>query len=262
MDVRIFYGPRFNESAAALDGVDEAFLADVREAMLARHLVIIRGVFPREMLDKARQDVVRFFENRELELNQGEVAFGAPNFYRTYDNPAKSKVKSICKAAFLFYWNKSQSLEQKMFTAVSRFRNNLAGYAPEFTIDEDWSTIPTVSHYPAGGGHLNMHVDPVSRNYCNILVAMTEKGRDFHSGGLYLKEGDEKLVADDHLKAGDIYLFYPDIAHGIDSIDSDRQGGGNWWGDDGLWVLIPALTYLPGYGDYKTDGLKDLESAN
>jgi hypothetical protein len=263
MDVRYFDGAAFNRETATIDGIEDRILDDIRNALKARHLVVVRGAFPRALMDAARRDIVQFFANRELERNDGEVTPGAPNFYRTYDNPAKSKVKSVCKSAFMFYWNRTKTLEQDMFVSVSRFRNRLAGYDLEFTIgtvDDNWSTIPTVSHYPAGGGHLNRHVDPVSRNYCNIIAAMTEKGGDFQTGGLYLMDGEQKLIADDYLKAGDIYLFYPDIPHGIDSIDRDRPDGVNWWGDDGRWALIPALTYLPGYGDYKTDGLKDLEA--
>ena len=88
--------------------------------------------------------------------------------------------------------------------------------------------------YPLGGGFLAEHND-YDKYYCKdvyqALLPLTvkkikNKRRQFasyESGGLYLKFKKKKLFLDNYMDAGDLLLFNPKVAHGINSVDTYKK---------------------------------------
>lgn len=260
--VRCYENKTFNPETCLIDGITASDYEDMREGVRDGFFMILKRVVPKDRIVAIRGDTMAFFENPENEGNKQVVVPGVRSFFRTYERPIRSKVKQICKTSYTFYWNQPMGAEHEVFNAISVFRNRLAGYNDRYSInevDDGWTSMPSITQYPAGGGMLNMHRDPTSKNYCNILLAMTEKGCDYREGGLYLQINGETINADQFLGVGDIYFFRPDIPHGVSPIDPNCNGGIDWTGDSGRWIMVPALGFIEALNGGENGGFEDLE---
>lgn len=79
-----------------------------------------------------------------------------------------------------------------------------------------------VSHlYPSGGGYLAPHKDPVNPyNPIQTLICGSTFGKDFQSGGLYIKDNDGKEHAiDPHTSKGDLLIFDQSFSHEVKPVD-------------------------------------------
>lgn len=56
--------------------------------------------------------------------------------------------------------------------------------------------------------------------YIQILLALSEKGRDFERGGGYALVDGKTVYHEDDAKTGDIIIYDGSIPHGVASIDS------------------------------------------
>jgi hypothetical protein len=95
-----------------------------------------------------------------------------------------------------------------IFRRLARFRNLLYGEHPDFAIDHDENGLWTASriqHYPRGGGFMAEHIDfgtaAAAANagferYAQVILLISQKGLDFHSGGAFIKRNDEQLPFD------------------------------------------------------------------
>ena len=53
-------------------------------------------------------------------------------------------------------------------------------------------------------------------------LVLSEKGKDFKSGGFYLrKDNGELCYPEEYVEKGDIVLFRPDLFHGVEIIDKE-----------------------------------------
>jgi hypothetical protein len=95
--------------------------------------------------------------------------------------------------------------------------------------------------YPKGIGGLNKHSDPVGpHQMCVPLLIMSEKGKDFTSGGLFIEdESKSKIYLDDLSNSGDVILFNALIPHGVDIIDEHKNE--DWLSFEGRMMMIFAV---------------------
>lgn len=118
-----------------------------------------------------------------------------------------------------------------IFRRLARFRNLLYGEHPDFAIDHDENGLWTASriqHYPRGGGFMAEHIDfgtaAAAANagferYAQVILLISQKGLDFHSGGAFIKRNDERLFYEDGCESGDIVVYDGRIRHGVADID-------------------------------------------
>ena len=168
-----------------------------------------------------------------------------PDYHRVNDEYPKSWVKARMRSFFFHRWNEHRDLFDQ-FKDVFELKNHLAGEDK----DSYYDTVPSdevisriVSHqYPRGGGYLAEHMDPESPfALIQTIVQGSDYGRDYDSGGLYMREDEdsEPLWIDPHSEPGDLLVLSPGVRHGVAPIDPDREL--DWEREDGRWMILPVV---------------------
>jgi len=81
--------------------------------------------------------------------------------------------------------------------------------------------------YPQGGGFMSGHTDYVAEETSQLngsallqmLLFVTEKGKDFKEGGAFIKNGQEFIDTETSAKSGDIAIYNGASFHGVKDID-------------------------------------------
>jgi hypothetical protein len=102
-------------------------------------------------------------------------------------------------------------------------------FAVEGTDDRYW-TCSRLQQYPAGGGfmvpHRDMYAQAASAEtglaYYQVLLELTEKGRDFIDGGAYVDLDEERVSYEEHCRTGDVIVYDGRSIHGVADIDPLR----------------------------------------
>lgn len=247
-------GTRYENGALHVPVSDDELL----ELIEQRKVVVLKGAFDGEAMTRIRDGCVRFA--REHEPANPEIQPGVPNFYRIDNNPPRSQVKRICRSFALFYWNDHDfGGEREYLQALAGLRNRLAGLGENFAYDriEDGQlSIPSVVHYPVGGGYLQRHEDPPSTQRAVVTAILSELGSDYESGGLYADdpESGDRVMLDGELRAGDVYLINPAMTHGVAPVDPGKPL--DFAAADGRWMMFSALVSFGSLSGEKTAGLK------
>ena len=150
----------------------------------------------------------------------------APNHVRCHWSSDLQVVPANFISWSFFPWNEDPFRLFHVLTDLFALRNRLVGNE-----DQKYVTSPVdgltarvaAQFYPQGIGFMEGHQDPLSAHQLAIpTVSLSEFGRDFHSGGVWMQDVDgAKLHLDPQLRFGDVTLFHSRIPHGVDVIDSD-----------------------------------------
>jgi hypothetical protein len=89
-------------------------------------------------------------------------------------------------------------------------------------------------HYPSGGGCFGWHQHKLQPTKIGLILALSENGVDFRSGGTQIKTPFGVIDAMPHHDIGDLCLFRYDLPHRVTAVDPDRQR--NW--DGGRWTFV------------------------
>ena len=121
-----------------------------------------------------------------------------------------------------------------IFNVMIKIRNNLTGmrddYGSDLSGDEFWNAC-RVHHYPKGGGHMASHRDTLFPKllgefeipFVQIMVTLSERERDFNSGGGYIQKNDgDKFFFESSSNEGSLVLFDGSTIHGVDDVDSNK----------------------------------------
>lgn len=92
-----------------------------------------------------------------------------------------------------------------------------------------WSAS-RIHQYPIGGGFMGAHqdailsgiADEVGYDYFQLLVVMSEKGKDFEMGGSFIEENGERLYFEEHCQLGDIVIYNGATLHGVADVDPHK----------------------------------------
>ena len=145
-----------------------------------------------------------------------------PRYFRVFYNPL---------------WSKDIYGGRKMFLKLNRIQNYF--YNLEESYGEQKIKKPTrhglfvasrFQHYPSGGGFLAPHIDhgairaskklKLNLHY-NLLLVMTEKGKDYKTGGGFVVNKNKVIKVDDYTKVGDVVIYSAKTVHGVLDIDPE-----------------------------------------
>ncbi|HEU5301222.1 MAG TPA: hypothetical protein VFW06_03175 [Acidimicrobiia bacterium] len=113
---------------------------------------------------------------------------------------------------------------------VAVVRNRLLQLPDAFAVDgieDGFWTAARLQHYPRGGGFLDAHIDQETvdvlpsgaAGYVQVLMVLTERGRDFERGGAYLDRVDGRVDLEPHVRRGDLLIYDERTIHGVSDID-------------------------------------------
>lgn len=93
-----------------------------------------------------------------------------------------------------------------------------------------------LAHYPAGGGGLEPHQDPILNQKVIIGGIISKRGADYKTGGIFfMNDKKERIEVEDYLDIGDMFCSYPTVVHGVNRVDEDKEL--DWKSNDGRWFL-------------------------
>ena len=116
------------------------------------------------------------------------------------------------------------------------------GYEPRQFNEQNLSSTELVNrlqihHYPSGGGYMSYHTDPDVYLKTIAITYMSEYGKDYKSGGLYLQNHkSDKIQVDSVTNVGDMVFVYPTMLHGCAPIDKEESL--NWQSIKGRWLFL------------------------
>lgn len=247
-------GTTYKDGVLRVPVSDEELLALIEE----RKVIVLKHAFDRDAMTRIKDGCVQFA--REHEPENPEIKPGVPNFYRIDDDPPKSQVKRICRSFALFYWNDYDfGGERPYLQALAGLRNRLAGLHEGFAferVEEGQLSIPSIVHYPRGGGYLQTHEDPPSKQRAVVTAILSELGSEYKSGGLFVDDPKtgERVLLDSELEVGDVYLINPAITHGVAPVDPGEPR--EFDSADGRWMMFSALVAFGSLSGEETKGLK------
>ncbi|MEZ5437960.1 MAG: hypothetical protein R3F12_06340 [Lysobacteraceae bacterium] len=116
------------------------------------------------------------------------------------------------------------------FIRLARLRNRLYGLADDFAVtgtQEGFWTCSRLLQYPAGGGFMVPHRDVYSQlattsadlGYYQLLMLMTEQGRDYDEGGGYVDHDGYRFRYEPFTHAGDVIVYDGRSIHGVADVD-------------------------------------------
>ena len=168
---------------------------------------------------------------------------GVPNFHRIIDRNTKYNLLSKWHAYYFFNFNTDLWDIFNLQKELIFLHHKLTGCSAESTFyntpkDGNVSRIWIVQ-YPQGGGYIQAHdhINDGSLVPLTNVTCMSEKGKDYESGGLFfLDEYGNKVYIDDYLEIGDVVVTYKKQVHGVEPIDPNVEA--DWSSEKGRWSIV------------------------
>lgn len=196
---------------------------------------IIRGLVSGGSLENARRAIAEQFDPHKDSPAIGTPADAAMrNFQKIVIGGGAQRGYYVPRFARILYnplWADDIYGMREIFRKLAQLRNRLQGYPENYAVDQAEDGLFTASrlqHYPAGGGFFAAHrdavVDQVTREaglarFFQLVMLLTQKGKDFASGGAFVDRDGERLDLESEAQAGDVLVYDGRSVHGVDDVD-------------------------------------------
>ena len=222
----------FDKSALTND------LGSIHKAIGNNNVVIVKSVITSDVAKEMIQNTHDIGMNTPtsfLTLNED-----IPNFHSINNENPLAKVTMKVHGYYFFSWNKESSY---IFDNIQHVLNaffEMGGRSRDFiknTTKDEYLFRLQIFQYPSGGGHSVVHSDPPGLVGITPILFLTEKGKNYDTGGVYLyNKLKEKVIVDDLVRSGDLVIFNPIMFHGVDQIDTPKKV--EWDSVKGRWVVL------------------------
>jgi len=217
-----------------------AFVKKIVESLYSGDVYILKDAFKKKYLLDLQDKL--HHHGKITPSSFHKMWDGCPDFHRAI-TPELAKnyaLRQIKHSYYFFPWNNDPF---KLFKSVNK-RWRVFKFLGGFPLDAYEKNIPStgvvdrlqVVQYTSGVGELEVHSDPYLYQKMTISAIMSKKGKDYNTGGAYiLNSRKEKVDVEGEMDIGDIYLTYPTVFHGVETIDKGREA--DWSSPQGRWFL-------------------------
>jgi hypothetical protein len=229
----------FSEFRQELHSASPSFVDRFVESVHAGDLWILQGALTRERVVSVKERVLAFRASQPE--SNATLIDGCGNFHQIVDGstaPSGGYI-AIDHSAYFFRWNGDEVALFAILDEAWQMLKVVSGRAP----DEYAANLPRdlfidriqAIQYPAGIGKISSHVDPYLTMKANLGIYLSTQGVDFQRGGFWIAEGpDRPVLLDPQVTAGDALFWFPNLRHGVDTIDPDlpidwASPGGRWY---------------------------------
>ena len=217
-----------------------SFVKEIVSSIYAGDVYILESSYPKEFCNELKHKTFNWGNNIAPSFHK--IYESCPDFHRIV-TPELAKKYSFERVMHHYYFYRWNNDTLKIWGAITE-RWGILKFLGGFRLDEYENNTPKdgivdrihIHHYPSGAGEIETHSDPYENQRTIMGAQMSEKGIDYHSGGLYfINQKGEKILVDDEIKIGDTYIAFPTVHHGVEIIDKDTKG--DWEKISGRWFL-------------------------
>jgi hypothetical protein len=218
-------------------------ISSLRKLIEADKVVIIKDVFDKCLLDSIKNEVFDF--GQETEEKNMKTNANTGNFHRIDDNHPAMSVKRV---AHFFRYSYSERKSTSIFEVIhplNILRNQIAELDTSYSFYDDESgyvSQPAALHYPCGGGYMQAHSDPIEPQKVEMVCSLSERGKDFISGGLAIYQDKEWHDVEQYIAFGDICMFKPDSPHRVEPIDPEESK--SFDSIKGRWTVFSPIAHM------------------
>ncbi len=126
----------------------------------------------------------------------------------------------------------------QVFEPMRDLQNRITGQNAQWNKDKSGKKLhPQIIHYPCGGGMFSTHVHPLHPQKVGLILAISERGVDFNSGGAGFELPDSTLVdSSASHNISDLLMFKYDLRHWVSFVDPEEAVDRN--SIRGRWVMV------------------------
>ena len=204
-------------------------------------VLIFRNAVNKDLVNSIKAHLIAL--GRSSYPNYHAISTTSPNFHRLNDEDERAFVKGRFQQFNYFPWNQDYFNFFKRFKFIFELKNALSNLPINFGLetspDSEFTAKLSFQFYPAGGGYLVKHADPVDKHQLAICtLVMSNYGEHFNSGGTFMEMDGKKVFVERFCKEGDIIFNNAQIPHGVDKIDENHDM--NWLEYKGRWMGLFA----------------------
>lgn len=222
---------------------DKVKIDEMRENILNNDGYIVKNYLDPKLAD----DIVDYLKS----IAKGSLPAwyplqeNCPDFHRVNNFDPRSYVKA-CMHQFMFHpWNDNVFDFFSIMKDLYLLKNQLSGLEAESFLNN----TPKDGHiarlsfqfYPAGGGMLKRHSDPVGKHQLSVpVLLLNDKSKDYKQGGGYVVGEDDQIIdVDSQMSKGDVVFFNAEVMHGVQPIDPAEDM--KWLDFKGRWMMIASV---------------------
>jgi hypothetical protein len=219
---------------------NDAFVDDFTSSLYAGDFYLLKGARSREFLQDVARRVFDFGLSKPASFHK--ILDGTPDFHRIIDDGSTKdySLRALRHGYYFYRFNDDQTGVYTDFSETWSTVKMISGLAPaafEKNLPHDGTVDRIVVYlYPFGGGNLKAHIDPTNNHKTTTGFMMSTRGTDYDTGGFYCVGTDGSPVdLEPKIEAGDIFIFYPTLEHGVLPVDPDKPV--DWTNPAGRWFL-------------------------
>lgn len=230
-------GSRLVDGEVSCEASDEKIADALFER---RQIVMLKQLVPSDTLDAIRAAVFAWGQATPLSP-PGSLLDDNFHSFETGVSPRQKTLHTY----HAYNFNQIMRLPEQLcvlllsvWEPMRTFQNRLSGERAHWELDNSGKKLhPQIIHYPAGGGMFAAHVHPFLPQKLGLILALSQRGRDFQTGGAGFELPDGTLVdtAPRH-EQSDMVMFRYDLRHWVSFVDQELALDRNAIG--GRWVMV------------------------
>jgi len=227
---------RFGENLLEVARPEQIDVEQLQKVMDKFTFACIRGIILPDDVRVAVHTIREKFDHRKDHPPQGHPPEAVRSNFQKLNVGGESSTANNDDARLFrtFYnpiWEEDVWGLRDIFVQLATVRNRIAHLPLDFAINSTeanglW-TAARFHQYPSGGGYFRRHTDYVvkdvadesSTEFYQVVLNMTQKGKDFVEGGAFVDLPEGRICLDDQALPGDILIYDGRTVHGVEDID-------------------------------------------
>ncbi|TKC91785.1 hypothetical protein FAZ69_04930 [Trinickia terrae] len=213
-----------------------ALAPSVRDKVASEGFVLIRGMFDRLEIQQKLTSLYTYANTASHKPSAGvspaEIRCNMTKWSIGGHSQSQAGLPRFMLTVYNPLWDEDTFKLHSDFSRLIEIRDTLAGR--ETLIDDRLAPARyngcRVQIYPSGGGFMGAHVDSRAASnlegtahcaYIQMVLLLTERGKDYQSGGAFVISDDKTIDSEAESLAGDLLVYDGSTHHGVADIDSN-----------------------------------------
>ena len=228
-----------NELIFNVAEVTDHYLEETKPVLENYNVIALRGLISTDnintSLDLLRKKFKKSLDNPTIGEKPQDIQGNFQKLLVGTHNHSGLNLSRLFRTIYNPIWSEDIFKMHSIFKKMIKVRNYYCGLPSDFALKSIeanglWSAT-RIHQYPTGGGYFEGHQDSVltsvskekNTQFYQVILNMTESGKDFDQGGAYVMVGNEKVMFEENFKLGDIIIYNESTFHGVAEIDPHKN---------------------------------------